>query len=150
MKRFLPSRGTSEKKARQDIRLKLSPEDLLYVAGNPRHMQSSDIHDLIRRREMSGADTTAHALELHGRKAYPMGILWRCILAIPWALKPDRKRSMAVNIGAGVVAIGVLLSATHFFRMLSLGQTIPTWMGAWGMGLLSIPCTPISFWLARD
>ena len=150
VERFLPSRGTSEKKARQDIRLKLSPEDLLYVAGNPRHMQSSDIHDLIRRREMSGADTTAHALELHGRKAYPMGILWMCILALPWALKPDRKRSMAVNIGAGVVAIGVLLSATHFFRMLSLGQTIPTWMGAWGMGLLSIPCTPISFWLARD
>ena len=150
VERFLPHRGVSEKKERQGIRLKLSPADLLEAAGNPRHMDSGDIESLIRRRNISGADTTAHALELHGRKAYPLGILWMCVLALPWALKPGRKRSMAVNIGVGVVAIGVLLSATHVFRMLSLGQTIPAWLGAWGMGLLSIPCTPISYWLARN
>ena len=150
VERYLPGRGTAEKKPRQDIRLKLSPSDLLDVAGNPRHMQSKDIEQLIKRRNMSGADTTAHALEWHGRKAYPMGILWMCILALPWALKPDRKRSMALNIGSGVVAIGILLTVTHFFRMLCLGQAIPAWLGAWGMGLLSIPFAPISFWLAKD
>ena len=82
---------------------------------------------------MSGADTTAHALELHGRKAYPDGNLWMCILAIPWALKPDRKRSMAVNIGAGVVAIGVLLTATHFLGCYPLDKPFPLgWVpGAW-------------------
>jgi|MDSW01.2.fsa_nt_gb lipopolysaccharide export system permease protein len=150
VKRFLPGQESSENKDRQDIRLKVSPSDLLNVAGNPRHMQSKDIEHLIRRRSISGADTTAHALEWHGRKAYPMGIFWMCVLALPWALKPNRKRSMALNIGAGVVAIGLLLAATHFFRMLCLGQTIPAWLGAWGMGLLSIPCTPLSFWLAKD
>ena len=150
VERFLPGLGRSEKKTRQDIRLKVSPPDLLNVAGNPRHMQSKDIEHLIRRRTVSGADTTAHALEYHGRKAYPMGIFWMCILALPWALKPDRRRSMALNIGLGVVAIGVLLTVTHIFRMLCLGQVIPTWLGAWGMGILSIPFTPISFWLAKD
>jgi len=135
---------------RAEIDLALSPEDLLEVAGNPRHMVSREIERLIDRRKISGADTTAHALEWHARKAYPVGVLWMCFLALPWALKPGRGRSMAMNIGAGVLAIGVLLSVTHIFRMLSLGHSVPPWVGAWGMGLLSLPCVPLSFWFARD
>ena len=150
VERFLPSSGISEKMDRTEIALSLSAQDLLEVAGNPRHMQSSEIQRLIERRKISGADTTAHALEWHGRKAYPMGVLWMCLLALPWALKPGRGRSMAMNIGAGVVAIGVLLSVTHVFRMLSLGHSIAPWLGAWGMGILSFPCLPLSAWLARD
>ena len=148
--RFSPSTAISQKLEKLELTLGVTPEDLLEVAGNPRHMPTAEISHLIARRKASGADTTAHELELHERRAYPMGVFWMCLLALPWSLKPQRRRSMAVNVGVGVVAIGVLLSATHIFRMLALGYSIPAWVGAWGMGMLSLPCVPLSYWLAQD
>ena len=144
---YRPSDMEVERLATFELALAARPEDLRGVAGNPRHLSRSEIQLLVQRRERAGMDSTAHRLEVHQRVAQPCAALWMFLLALPWALMPDRRRSMAVVLGAGVVAVAVLLSCMHILRMLALSDQITPFWGAWGMGLLGLGVLPANQWL---
>ncbi len=61
----------------------------------------------------------------------------------------DRKRSLAVNLGMGVVAIAVLLTLMYTFRTLALSHHIAAPRGAWALSLSIIAAMPLSFALYR-
>ncbi|MFC1611577.1 LptF/LptG family permease, partial [Myxococcota bacterium] len=128
------------------VRLELTvrPTDLIDVTGDPRQMSSSDVRELIDRRETAGFDATAHNIELHNRFAMPLSAIWMFLVVAPWALHPERRRSLAVTLGAGVITIAALLSVTHMFRLMALGHKIPVYLGAWGAGLVSLAILPLS------
>ncbi|MEC9464477.1 MAG: LptF/LptG family permease [Myxococcota bacterium] len=126
------------------LKLNVEPGDLVGVAGNPKHLNRSDIQTLIERRERAGMEVTAHQLELHQRLSLPLASIWMFLLALPWALLPDRRRSMAIVLGAGVVAVAVLLSGMHIFRMLALSEQLSAFWGCWGVGVLGLSAVPIN------
>jgi lipopolysaccharide export system permease protein len=131
------------------LELRVGPEALFDVTGDPRQMTSVEIARLIARRQEAGLDATAHRIELHSRLSLPLSALWMFLLVAPWALHPERRRSMAVTLGGGVLVIAVLLALTQVFRLLALGHEIPAWLGSWGVGLVTLLLLPISFRLYR-
>jgi len=126
------------------LSLEVEPDDLRGVAGNPKHLRRAEIERLVERRERAGMDATAHRLEVHQRLALPAASLWMFLLALPWALIPDRRRSMAMVLGAGVIAVAVLLSSMHIFRMLALSDQLSAFWGAWGVGVLGLLAVPVN------
>jgi lipopolysaccharide export system permease protein len=131
------------------IDLGVSARDLIDVTGNPRHVSRGELINLITRREHAGFGATAHQVELYSRVAFPIGTLWLFLIAAPWIISPDRRRSMSVNLGGGVIAIAVMLSADQVFRLMALGRKISPVLGAWGVGLLCLVVIPISWALQR-
>lgn len=132
---------------RTALPLRVTPRNLVDVTGDPRQMRAGEISDLIDRRRRAGFDATAHSIELHTRMSQPFSVFWMFLLVAPWTLSPQRRRSLAVNLGAGVLAIAVILALTHVFRLMALGHTIPSPLGAWGIGLLCVAAFPVSLWL---
>ncbi|MEK7703520.1 MAG: LptF/LptG family permease [Myxococcota bacterium] len=132
---------------RLDLPLTIEPRSLTDLAGDPRQMASPEVAALVRRRREAGFDATAHRLELHSRLAYPLSVLWLFVLAAPWALHPERRRSLVVSLGAGVVAVALELSLSQVFRLLALGRKIPAPMGSWAIGIVSVCAVPVSYWL---
>lgn len=126
--------------------LKMSARDIVEVVGDPRMMGASAIRALIDRRERAGIDVTSHRIELADRTAYPLNTIWMLTVALPWALRPDRKRSLAVTMGGGVVAIAVLFVAMYFFRLLALSHALPPWLGAFGILSICLVLVPVSAW----
>jgi lipopolysaccharide export system permease protein len=129
------------------IELDSDAADLIDVAGNPRHLSTVAVRRLIQRRSAAGFDTTAHSIEIHGRLAYPLLGFWMFLLAAPWTFDPDRRRSLAVTLGGGVVIIGALLAVMQVFRLAALGRSIPVALGAWGVSLVCITVLPLSLLL---
>jgi len=131
------------------MRLELSagPSDLVDTTGDPRQMGAAEVRALVERRRRAGFDTTAHRIELHNRYALPLSAIWMFLVVAPWALHPERRRSLAVSLGGGVIIIAVLLGVTHVFRLLALGHKIPVPLGAWGSGLVTLLVVPLSIWL---
>ncbi len=126
------------------LALTVTPRDLIDVTGDPRQMTSGELGALIERRTRAGFDTTSHRIELHNRFALPLSAVWMFFLVVPWALHPDRRRSMAVTLGGGVVLIAALLAMIQLFRLLALGHTIPIAIGAWGPGIVALAMLPVS------
>jgi lipopolysaccharide export LptBFGC system permease protein LptF len=119
------------------VPLRVSPRDLIDVTGNPRLLRFNDLRALIDRRERAGFATTAHRLELHSRSAQPLSAVVLVLLALPWATRPDRRRTLAGTLGYGVVAVGLYLSVSQIFRVLAAGHDIAPIWGAWGAPALS-------------
>jgi LPS export ABC transporter permease LptG len=141
--------GTITTVDKQRLDLHVTPRELLDVTGDPRVMPTSAIAELVDRRKKAGFDATPYRLEQYSRLAFPASALGMFLLAIPWALNPNRRRSLAVNLGTGVALVAVLLSLTHVFRLLALGRKIPAPIGAWGVNLVCVVGLPLSFWLYR-
>ena len=131
------------------IELRVSPADLAQLTGDPRTMRSAEVRELIERRKKAGFEAAAHVIELHNRIAFPLSALCMFVLAIPWSLDPNRRRSLAVDLGAGVAAVAVLLFSTQVFRLLGLARKIPPPLGAWGIDLVCLAAAPVSLWLYR-
>jgi len=129
------------------LELTVSPSGLVDVTGDPRQMRATEVRALVERRQSAGFDTTAHRIELHNRYALPLSAIWMFLVVAPWALHPERHRSLAASLGGGVVIIAVLLGVTHMFRLLALGHKIPVPLGAWGAGLVTLAVVPLSIWL---
>lgn len=129
--------------------LKVSARDLIDVTGNPRHVSFGELTNLIVRREHAGFDNAAHRLELHNRFAFPLVALWLFLVAAPWIVDPDRRRSMAVNLGGGVVAVALVLAGANVFRLLALGRKIYVPLGAWGVCVVCAGMIPVSWALQR-
>jgi LPS export ABC transporter permease LptG len=129
--------------------LSVSAENLMDVTGDPRQMSYAQIQRLIDDREKAGFDTAIHILEREQRIAYPLAALALFFLILPWALHPGLRRSMAVDLGVGVVVLSVLLSLSHLLRMLALGQKIPVVLGGWGLTLVCLVFMPVSYFLYR-
>jgi lipopolysaccharide export system permease protein len=129
--------------------LDATPAALADVTGDPRQMRIVQVAELARRRSAAGFDATPHALELHGRLSHPLNAIWLALVCAPWALHVDRRRSLAVNLGIGVIAIAVLLTLMYSFRMLALGHQIAAPLGAWGLSLTILAAMPVSFWSYR-
>jgi lipopolysaccharide export system permease protein len=130
--------------ARLALPLRVSPRDMMDLTGDPRVMSSGDVAALIDRRQRAGFDAVAYRVELHNRAAFPLSTLGLFALGVAWALNPSRRRSLAVNLGAGVVAVGVFLSLAQIFRLLALGRLIPAPLGAWAIDLACVLCLPLS------
>ncbi|MEO1173454.1 MAG: LptF/LptG family permease, partial [Myxococcota bacterium] len=127
----------------------MTAQDIVEVSGDPRMMRVPAIRALIERRERAGFDVTSHRIELNNRFAYPLNAIWMLAIALPWALHPDRRRSLAVNLGAGVVVIAVLFVVTYFFRLLALSHSIPVPLGAYGIFSVCLLLAPLSAWSYR-
>lgn len=128
------------------VALDATPAALADVTGDPRRMRLSEIAELAERRAIAGFDSTAHMVELHGRLSHPMNAVALMLVSAPWALHIDRKRSLAVNLGGGVIAIAVTLTLMYTFRMLALGHQLPSVLGAWGLTLTILTVVPLSIW----
>jgi lipopolysaccharide export LptBFGC system permease protein LptF len=127
------------------LSLRVTPTDLIDVTGNPREMRTSEVRTLIARRRHAGFDVTAHRVELHNRFAFPLSSVWLVLAAVPWALDPDRRRSLAVTLGAGVVAVALELALSQIFRVLALAHKIAAPWGAWGAPAVCIAAIPVSY-----
>ncbi len=141
--------GMVSEHPRLQLPLSVTPEDLTDVTGDPRELSRGEIRLLIERRARAGFDTTAHSIELNNRTALPLSALWMFLLVAPWALHPNRRRSVAVTLGGGVITIALLLATIHVFRILALGHKLPPSLGAYGAGLLALTLLPASFLLYR-
>ncbi len=124
--------------------LRVSPADLMDVTGDPRVMSSGEVRELILRREHAGFDAVAYRVEVHNRIAFPLSTLGLFLLGVAWALNPNRRRSLAVNLGSGVVVVGVFLALGQVFRLLALGRRIPAPLGAWAIDLVCLLLVPLS------
>ena len=131
------------------VDLAMSARDIAEVTGDPRQMRTASVKKLISRRERAGFDVTSHRIELNLRYAYPLNLVWMLVLALPWTLHPDRRRSLAVYLGAGVVVIAVLFVMMYFFRLLALGHRIPVFLGAYGIPVTCLVAIPINAWMYR-
>ena len=129
------------------LNLRVSPRDVIDVAGDPRVMSRSAIAGLIERRSKAGIDTAAHTVELHSRYAFPLSGLALFFLGLSWALNPNRRRSMSRNLGLGVVIVALFLSLTQVFRLLALARRIPSPLGSWGIDLSILLFVPVSVFL---
>ena len=114
------------------------------LTSDPRVMSSSDVTALVERRQRAGFDAIAYRVELHNRFAFPLSTVCLFLLGAPWALDPNRRRSLAVNLGAGVVAVAIVLSCEQVFRLLALARRIPAPLGAWAIDVLCLACMPLS------
>ena len=137
-----------EKRDELALNMRVSTRDLTDVTGNPRLVSRSELLALIERRTQAGFDSTLHQLEFHHRFSFPLLALWLFLLAAPWVIDPGRRRSMAVSLGVGVVAVAITLSATQVFRLLALGRKIDVELGAWGVALTCFVVLPFS-WMAQ-
>jgi len=140
---------TFELKKEMGLELGVSTRDLIDVTGNPRHTSRGELINLITRREHAGFDAVAHQVELYSRVAFPIGTFWLFLIAAPWIISPNRRRSMSVNLGGGVIGIALMLSVDQMFRLLALGRKIDPLAGAWGVGVLCIVIAPISWAIQR-
>ena len=131
------------------VPLRVSPRDLIDVTGNPRLLRMAELRSLIKRREHAGFATTAHRLELHSRSAQPLSAVVLVLLALPWATRPDRRRTLASTLGYGVVAVGLYLSVSQIFRVLATGHDIAPIWGAWGAPALSGALSVLWRWGGR-
>jgi LPS export ABC transporter permease LptG len=147
---FAVNTGEERREAVLPLGLDAVPRDLVEVAGDPHVMPQSKLRDIAVRREASGFDATAYRIESHGRIAFPLLALAMVLFAAPWMLSPDRRRSLAVNLGVGVIAIAVVLSLTQVFRLLALAHRVPPAMGAWGIDVVCLGIVPLSaLWRER-
>lgn len=137
-----------EERDEKKLQLQLSTRDLTDVTGNPRHLRTSELDELVERRLHAGYNSAMHALEVHQRIAFPMLALWLFLLAAPWVIDPRRRRSLTLNLGVGVLAIAVVLSLTQVFRLLALGGKINAGFGAWGVAFVCLLALPVS-WIAQ-
>jgi len=131
------------------IDITAAPRDLIDVTGNPRHMSTPEVIQLIRRRERGGFDATAHRIEIYTRYAHPLLAFWLYLLAVPWALDPDRRRSLAVTLGIGVIVIAIVLASSQVFRILGLGHKISPLTASWGLGFACLVALPFNLLLYR-
>lgn len=134
---------------RYPIALDATVDALADVTGDPRRMRLGEIAALAERRAIAGFDSTPHTVELHGRLSHPLNAVALMLVSAPWALHIDRKRSLAVNLGGGVVAIAVTLTLMYTFRMLALGHQLPSVLGAWGLTLSILAVVPVSAFVHR-
>jgi lipopolysaccharide export LptBFGC system permease protein LptF len=132
-----------------EVPLRVSPRDLIDVTGNPRLLRFKELRALINRREHAGFATTAHRLELHSRSAQPLSAVVLVLLALPWATRPDRRRTLAGTLGYGVVAVGLYLSVSQVFRVLAAGHDVAPIWGAWGAPALSCALYLLWRWARR-
>lgn len=143
--RFEVERARKWSFTRRPLQLEgMQPVDLLDVARDPRQIGAHAVWRLIQRRQRAGFDVTAHRIELHNRMAYPLFAVCLVFLLAPWAFSPNRGRSLAVSLGAGVGLVAVVLAVMQVFRMLALAHVLPPWLGAWGLigvSALGIPCS---------
>ncbi|MBC7794511.1 MAG: LptF/LptG family permease [Clostridia bacterium] len=131
------------------LKLDATVSALADITGDPRRMRLSEIAKLAERRTLAGFDATPHTVELHGRLSHPLNAVALMLVSAPWALHIDRKRSLAVNLGGGVVAIAVTLTLMYTFRMLALGHQLPSVLGAWGLTLSILVVVPLSAFVHR-
>lgn len=131
------------------LELSMGAQDIAGVTGDPRQMRLASMQTLIARRERAGFDVTSHRIEFHLRYVYPLNALWVVLPVLPWALHPDRRRSLAVHLGGGVVTLAVFFVLTYFYRLLALGHQIPVMLGAYGIPLTCIALLPASVALYR-
>ena len=143
------STSTFSHSSKLPIALDATPATLADVTGDPRQMGVVQVAELAKRRSAAGFDATPHAVELHSRLSHPLNAIWLALVCAPWALHVDRRRSLAVNLGLGVIAIAVLLTLMYTFRMLALGHQLAAPLGAWGLSLTILAAMPISFWSYR-
>ena len=127
------------------IPLEANPRDLLDIAGDPRKMSAGELLGNIGRRQRTNTPTYRHIIELHNRLAYPLSGLLLLVLVIPWALDPNRGRSLARTLGGGVVAIAIFFTISYMFRLLALGEDIAPFWGAWGINICALLAAPISY-----
>lgn len=127
------------------ISLKVRPRDLTDVTGDPRVLSRQQINGLIARRERSGLDTIAHHMELQQRLSIPALTVAMFMVISAWSVHPDRKRSIAVTLGAGLGLIVFFVTTLHIFRLLALSRGLPTALGTWGpLAFLVVVCWPLS------
>ncbi len=141
--------GELQKEPRLALPLSVSPAGLADVTGDPRLLRSAAIGELVARRSQAGFDVSGYRIEQHNRWAYPISAMTMFLLALPWVLDPNRRRSLAVSLGMGVAAVAVLLSTTQIFRLLALARRIPPPLGAWGLDMVCVVLLPASLYLAR-
>jgi lipopolysaccharide export LptBFGC system permease protein LptF len=132
-----------------DLTLPAQPRDLLEVTGHPRHLSTPELARLIARRERAGFETAAHRVELYGRFAHPaLGIALFLVL-VPWAFRPQRRRSLSTHLGLATVLLGVVLAGGQALRLYALSERLPAFIGAWGGVLVCLVALPPSTWWAR-
>lgn len=124
--------------------LDIRPHDLTHVTGDPRQMSLGTLGQVIERRRRAKLPAASHTLEWHTRLVYPLAPVLLLLTMVPWAVHTDRRRSLAVTLGWGVVAVGCFFAMTYFFRLLALGQKIPAPWGAWGVVCVLAASVPLS------
>ncbi|MCK5688848.1 LptF/LptG family permease [Myxococcota bacterium] len=129
-----------------ELFLSVSLSDLVDLTGDPRQMSRSELSALIERRERAKLDAAAHRLELHERLAMPWSLVWLLLLVAPWAFHPSTRRSLAVNLGAGVGVVALLIASMQVFRLLALAHRFPPALGAWGGAITALILMPFSYW----
>lgn len=125
------------------------PRELHRTHGPPGEHGGAELRALIRRREAAGLASRGHRLEAQHRRAQPaLGLCW-VALALPHALHPDRKRSLAVGLGATAVLVGLGLAVGQMGRLLVHAGVLSVSAGCWLAPALACALTPLSWWWGK-
>jgi lipopolysaccharide export LptBFGC system permease protein LptF len=137
--------GTSETAASLPLPLGADADALVRTSGHPRQLATRDVLAVIERRRAAGFDTVAFVVELEDRFAHPWLGLWLLLVAAPWVFSPERRRSLAMALGGGVIALGLVLALGQVLRVLALSRIVPTSFGAFGMAAVALLLLPASW-----
>ncbi len=92
---------TTRRSSSAPLDLDEAPEDFVRSIGAPERMRYLALRDAVTARERLGQPAIEHRLELYGRHAHPLSLLFSVLLAVAAALRIGRKPSLAAALAVG-------------------------------------------------
>lgn len=135
--------------ARRMLPLQVSAQDLIEVTGDPRQLGMVELWKVAHRRKRAGYDAAAYSLAFYRRLSLPLSLVLVAWAAMPWALNPNRRRSVISALGGGALAVVAYLAITYIAMMIAQGGDLPAWAGAFiPLGLWAL-CAPFGGYVQR-
>ncbi|HOW16337.1 MAG TPA: LPS export ABC transporter permease LptG [bacterium] len=135
---FIDGKATTELVPEINIGLREVPDDFKRMEARSEHLTASRLKKYISDLKDAGISPAKYEVEYHKRYSLAFAGLVMCFIAIPFAVRQQRRGGVAINIGAGFVL--VFAYWVLFSMLLSLGMSGRIWapMSAWGANIIFI------------
>ncbi|MEE2961471.1 MAG: LptF/LptG family permease [Myxococcota bacterium] len=107
------------------LKLHLAPHELLDVAGNPRHLRSMPLSQIISRRKNAGFDTGWHEQTLYTRWFQPILVILMLIVAYPWITRPNRLHSVLSSLAGICVVTAIWFGGSYAIQSILTILRVP-------------------------
>jgi len=128
---FLPGGRMTQRKIDAPLPLSETPEDLRLLTREPEEFSFSDLRKQIADLTAKGIDATEYKVDLQVKMALPLVSSLMVLLAVPFALRHQPGRGMALSFG-----LSMLIGFGYWFLLaftVSLGHSgaLSPWVAAW-------------------
>lgn len=125
--------------AQRELNWSEKPDRFRDLSGRPKQKDLASLSATIEQLERRGLNAAEYRLEWHNRFAYPLLGLALLGIALPWLVRPARRRTLAQALleASGLVFVGFLMVSLSVSSV--SGGLVAAWIGAWApFGLLSL------------